>query len=101
MMDEIRRAIVDLDDDERREIAVLKRRNLDRYNPYVVWDTVGFWDPVEEETRLKRTAAFLAFGIVIAGLVLLGLTIYVTPEYAEYVSGVFTTLTGTVAGFIG
>lgn len=100
-MDEIRRAIVDLDDDERREIAVLEMRNLDRYNQYVVWDTVGFGDPVEEETRLKRTAAFLAFGIVIAGLVLLGLTIYVTPEYAEYVSGVFTTLTGTVAGFIG
>ena len=100
-MDEIRRSIADPPDNERREIAMLAMRNLDRYNQYVVWDPVDFVDPVEEETRLKRTAALLAFGIVIAGLVLLGLTIYVTPEYAEYVSGVFTTLTGTVAGFIG
>jgi len=99
-IDEIRRSIVDFDPSDQKAIATFAMRNLDNNDRRdVMWDTDGL--KTSGGLSLEKLAAYLATFVVTMCLVLLALTIVYAPDYAEYVGGVITTLTGAVAGFIG
>jgi len=102
-IEKLRSTLANLPTEEKIALSKEAVRSLDPvYRAQFASEFVQFVDTAgEQQARERLVVIAVATIIIIASLVVLTYTMTTSPTSLEYVGGVITTLTGTVAGYIG